>query len=69
MNTLNTFRVIGAIPTGFAEPVATFSAEVALYFAVVCVADAVFPVSFASTGRTFNGGQCLQLSIALPFHK
>jgi len=69
MNTLNTFMVIGAIPTCFAEPVATFSTDVALYFAVSGVAETILPCSLASTGRTFNGGQVVQLSLALPFHK
>ena len=67
MNILNTFRVIRVVQTGLAEPVATFSANVALYVAIVCIADAIFPVSFASAFRTRNGGQGFQFLFALPF--
>jgi hypothetical protein len=68
MNTLSIIRVIRAVQTGFAEPVAAFSADITLYVAVFCVADAILPVSSASTFRTYNGGQCFQLLLALPFH-
>jgi len=69
MNSLNVFRVIRAVPTCFAESVSTLSANIALHVAVPCSACSVLPVSFASAERAFNGGQCLQLSFALPFHK
>jgi len=55
MKILNMFRVVRAVPTGFAESVSAFSADVALDFTILCVTDAVLPVSFASTFRTLNG--------------
>jgi len=69
MKVLNRFKVVRTFQTGFAESVATFLTDVALYVAVSGVADAVLPVSFASTFRTRNGGYCFQLLLALPFHK
>jgi hypothetical protein len=55
MKILNTFRVIRAVQTGFVEPIAAISADITLYVAVVCVADAVLPVFFASAFRALDG--------------
>ena len=50
MNFLNMFRWIRAFPSVFAEAVSAVSADVALYVAVPCLAQAVLPDPLRGTG-------------------
>lgn len=54
MNCSNGFRLVRAVQMWFAESVATVSAEVALYVAMVCSAGSVFPKSLALAKRALG---------------